>query len=288
MPKIAYKEMSIRKSGLDLISQINAIIDDYQRQGYSLTLRQVYYQLVSRDVIQNNEKSYNNLGVLVGNGRMSGMIDWNAIEDRTRYLRQLSHWNNPQEIMLSAAHSYNIDLWEEQDYYIEVWVEKDALIGVVEQAANRYDTPCFSCRGFVSLTEMWTAAQRLIAKNEAGCECVILHLGDHDPSGIDMTRDVQERLIMFGADVRIERIALNMPQIEQYDPPPNPAKLTDTRSGGYIAKYGTNSWELDALEPRLLDGLITDHIQRYLDIDLFNEAKVRQEQERKILRNIVI
>ena len=280
--KIRYKEMNIRQSGLDLIALVNSVITDYKEQGYSLTLRQVYYQLVSKNTIANSERSYNNLGVLLNNGRLAGLIDWEAIEDRTRYVRALSHWNHPSEIIKDAAASYNIDLWQGQQYYVEVWVEKDALIGIVEQAATRYDVPCFSCRGYVSQSEMWEAAQRMISHSES----VVLHLGDHDPSGIDMTRDIQERLCMFGADVRVERLALNMSQVEQYNPPPNPAKVTDTRAGGYVKKYGASSWELDALEPRTLDELICSSILKYLDMEKFRVAQNRQAAEREMILSL--
>lgn len=279
MPKIQYIDKSIRKSGLALISQINGIVEDYQRQGYSLTLRQVYYQLVSKNVIENSEKSYANLGVLINNGRLTGLIDWTAIEDRTRYLRQLTHWDSPVEIIESAAQSYRIDLWQDQESYIEVWVEKDALIGIVEQSAIRYDVPYFSCRGFVSQSEMWEAAQRIIGKTNK--RSIILHLGDHDPSGIDMSRDMQERLNKFGADVHIQRIALNMSQVEQYGSPPNPAKTTDTRYKAYTDIYGMSSLELDALEPKTLDDLICRNIEKYLDKEKFERAKIRQDQERR-------
>jgi len=148
--------------------------------------------------------------------------------------------------------------------------------------------PCFSCRGYGSASEYWRAAQRIQRQNRDGKECVILHLGDHDPSGIDMTRDITERLATFGADVYINRIALNMPQIQQYDPPPNPAKTTDSRAGDYIKRYGVNSWELDALEPKILDELISDNILKYLDADKFEQAKIKQDQERQKILSVVI
>jgi hypothetical protein len=287
MPRIKYQDINIRKSGLDRINQINAIIETYQEQGYSLTLRQVYYQLVSRGIIENSEKSYKSIGELVSNGRLAGLIDWNAIEDRTRYIRALSHWSKPREIIETAARSYHIDLWENQIFHVEVWIEKDALIGIVEQTAQEYDVSCFSCRGYTSQSEMWAAAQRMIQENEAGKDCIIIHLGDHDPSGIDMTRDIKERMDTFGAIVRVDRIALNMPQIEQYNPPPNPAKITDTRAAGYIKQYGPESWELDALEPAELDRLIREQIEIYLDREKYDRAKKKQERERAEIYKMV-
>jgi hypothetical protein len=279
--KIQYAKINIRLSGLALIGHVNAIISEYETAGYSLTLRQVYYQLVSRDLIDNSEKSYKHVGSLASNGRLAGLIDWQAIEDRTRTLRRLPHWDAPAEIVESAASQYRCDLWEGQGRYCEVWVEKDALIGIVEQSAQRLDCPCFSCRGYTSQSEMWGAAMRFVDKTNNGRECVLIHLGDHDPSGIDMTRDIKERLAMFGASVDVKRIALNMQQIEEYSPPPNPAKETDTRAAGYIAKYGNSSWELDALEPRALDALITAAIKSNLDQKKYSRAIKKQEAERK-------
>jgi hypothetical protein len=270
-----------------LINQVNDIIEEYNAAGYSLTLRQVYYQLVARGIIPNNERSYKNVGDLISNGRLAGFIDWYAIEDRTRYICSLSHWNEPAEIVASAANQYRIDLWETQPQYVEVWVEKDALIGIIEQTARKYDVPCFSCRGYTSQSEMWSAAQRIMNESRQGERpCTIIHLGDHDPSGIDMTRDIRERLAMFGAEsceMTINRIALNIDQINQYNPPPNPAKLTDTRAEKYIQEFGETSWELDALEPRKLDELVSNTIEQYIDNDLMDKAKERQREEKEKL-----
>jgi hypothetical protein len=277
MPKIKYLDLKIRTSGRVLIEQVNGIIDEYNAAGYSLTLRQVYYQLVARGVIPNNERSYKNIGELVSNGRLAGLIDWYAIEDRTRYIRSLPHWNEPAEIIARAASQYRIDLWETQPQYVEVWVEKDALIDIIEQTAQKYDVPCFSCRGYTSQSEMWSAARRIMRESRRGERpCTIIHLGDHDPSGIDMTRDIRERLALFGAkdcEMSVNRIALNIDQINRYNPPPNPAKFTDTRAKKYIQEFGETSWELDALEPRKLDELVRRTIEQYIDADLMEEAK---------------
>jgi hypothetical protein len=279
MPLIQYEKINIQCRGLALIEQINTIIGEYEAAGYTLTLRQVYYQLVSRDLIPNTEKSYKNIGNLVNNGRLAGLIDWNSIEDRTRRHRTLAHWETPAEIIEGAANQYRRDLWEGQSRYVETWVEKDALIGIVEKAAKRLDCPCFSCRGYASQSAMWESAMRFIARKKQ--KGVIIYLGDHDPSGLDMTRDIRERMALFGANVEVQRIALTMQQIKKYKPPPNPAKETDTRFEGYIAEYGSSSWELDALQPEVLDQLITDTIKDNLDQKKYNRVIKKQEAERK-------
>ncbi|ASA22341.1 hypothetical protein [Paenibacillus donghaensis] len=283
--KICYREIKFRAESLRLIQEVNAIIIEYQQMGYSLTLRQVYYQLVSRDIIPNNERSYKNLGSLISDGRMSGLIDWDAIEDRTRNLRKNSHWNSPGSIIHSAAHSFAYDKWGDQDNYVEVWVEKDALVGIVGQVCEEMDIPYFSCRGYVSQSEMWAAAQRL--EDFAGQKNIhIIHLGDHDPSGRDMSRDICDRLELFGVMVEFERIALNYNQIEEYSPPPNPTKLTDSRATGYIKDFGHECWELDALRPDVIDGLIRDAVTDLCDLDLLQAARDREESAKDTLRAV--
>ena len=283
MPKIQYKSINFRQSSLDLIRLVNEVIEEYSVQGYELTLRQAYYQLVARGYIPNNEKSYKNIGNLINDGRLAGLIDWYSITDRTRNLRRNSHWDNPADVIASAKYSYLLDKWEGQPNYVEVWVEKDALVDVVGQACRPLDVPYFSCRGYTSQSEMWTAAQRFI-KQEDREQRLIIHLGDHDPSGIDMTRDIQERLEMFGADVYVKRVALTMEQIEFYTPPPNPAKITDSRCEKYIAEFGNESWELDALEPKVITDLIRDEVTVYRDDDIYREVSRKENREKTELQ----
>ena len=225
---------------------------------------------------------------LLNNARLAGLVSWHAIEDRTRNVRNTFHWEDPKELLSSAARQFDINKWAGQKEYVEVWVEKDALVGIVGQAAEIYDVPFFSCRGYVSQSEMWGAAQRIIRKlGEGHQRATIIHLGDHDPSGKDMTRDIEERISMFLSyhgfsdwDFGIQRVALEMSQIRKYNPPPNPAKLTDSRCGKYIEQYGYSSWELDALEPSVLESIIHSAVLEHLDLSLYREME-RKEAETK-------
>ena len=177
----------------------------------------------------------------------AGLIDWQAIVDRTRNLRSNGHWKDPAHIIHSAAQSFAMDKWSDQPYRPEVWIEKDALVGILEAACEPLDVPFFSCRGYTSISEMWVAAQRLLGYQDDKQKPVIFHLGDHDPSGIDMSRDIEERLSLFGVMVEFHRIALNMDQVKQYRPPPNPAKATDARFADYEARsmaVSAGSWTL--------------------------------------------
>lgn len=191
-----------------------------------------------------------------------------------------------REIIISAADEYAIDTRADQDDYVEVWVEKDALVGVIERACEPLDISYLSCRGYVSQSAMWRAAMRFRRKEQNGQGTIMLHLGDHDPSGIDMTRDIQDRLAMFGSEVLVKRIALSMKQVKKYKPPPNPAKTTDSRYESYIEKYGEDSWELDALDPRVINDLITNQAGNYTDEERRDILIEKQERDRQELREI--
>ncbi|KKL20583.1 hypothetical protein LCGC14_2454000, partial [marine sediment metagenome] len=256
--KRAYIDKRFQVKTQKIIETANEIIDEYEADGYDLTLRQLYYQFVSRDIIPNKQSEYNKLGTAINNGRLAGLIDWNSIIDRTRKHQENGHWDSPSDILNDSADQYAIDTRADQNDYLEVWVEKDALVGVIERACEPLDIGYLSCRGYVSQSAMWRAAMRFKRQEQGGKDCtVLLHLGDHDPSGIDMTRDIQDRLYMFGSRVAVRRIALDMKQVEKYSPPPNPAKTTDSRYAAYRDEYGDDSWELDALDPRVITELIT-------------------------------
>ena len=183
MPKIEYKSIKFQQKSLELINIVNQVVEEYQAQGYELTLRQAYYQLVARGYIPNNERSYKNIGNLINDGRLAGLIDWHSITDRTRNLRSNSHWDNP-------------------------------------------------------------------------------------------------------ADVYVKRVALTMNQIGTYNPPPNQAKITDSRASKYIDEYGNESWELDALEPQVITDLITNEVTALRNDEIYRSVCDSEERGKDELRMI--
>lgn len=287
MPKILYVPKTFNADHQQMIDRANTIIAEYRRQGYDLTLRQLYYQFVSRDFLANNDKNYKKLGNVISDARRAGLVDWEAIVDRTRNLRTHTGWRSPAAIVRACAAQFDVDWWEHQTHHVEVWIEKDALIGVLERACEEWRCGYFSCRGYTSDSEVWGAGQRLIQARGRGKKPVILHLGDHDPSGIDMTRDIGDRLEMFsGRAVEIRRLALNMDQVEQYEPPPNPAKTTDARFGEYQRTYGDESWELDALDPTTITDLIATEMRTLIDNDAWEECQRRRDEGREQLSRV--
>src|SRR6266851_3396392 len=245
----AYIEKRFGADALERIKTANAIIEEYQAKGYSLTLRQLYYQHVARGLIENNLKSYSRLGGLINDGRLAGLISWSAIEDRTRNLMGLPSYT-------SSGAKLRVDF--------------------------------FPCRGYVSQSEQWRAGRRLRNYVLKGQRPIIFHLGDHDPSGIDMTRDNRDRLSLFaGVDVTVVRLALNMEQIERYRPPPNPAKVTDSRFEAYQREYGDESWELDALNPEVIHNLIENNVRRIRDEKLWDAALAREVADKQDLEDMI-
>jgi hypothetical protein len=276
------------------IRRANEIISEYAAQGFRvLTVRQIYYQFVSRDWIPNTIQSYKRLASILNDARLAGEVDWDSIGDNTRSLESPASWDDPTAIVDAVARQFRLDPWEKQDARIEVWIEKDALTGVIEPICRRYRVPYFACRGYTSQSEAYAAGKRLRSYAEAGQRVLVLHLGDHDPSGLNMTDDNASRLAMLGGlasdEFEFRRIALNMDQVEQYNPPPNPAKITDSRArgdDGYIARYGHSSWELDALSPSVIADLIEREITPEIDQDRWDEVIEAEDRDRELLAGV--
>lgn len=288
MAKELFVPKKFQTESLAKISQVNQIVAEYQAMGFAMTLRQVYYQMVARGLLDNKKTEYDNLGSLVSTARLAGLIDWTAIEDRTRRVKYHASWDDPQEILQGSAAGYRENPWKDQEAYIEVWIEKEALVGVIAPVCNRWRVPYFSCRGYVSQSAQYEAGKRVAYQRDAlGKRVTVLHLGDHDPSGIDMTRDNDDRLAMFARmGIEVDRLALNMNQIEEYDPPPNPVKELDSRSSGYKERFGEESWELDALSPPVIDLLIEAAISDRVDGTVWAESLEEEEANRSKLSTL--
>jgi hypothetical protein len=283
------KQKYLHTSTLTTITQANTIIAGYAKQGYKLSLRQLYYQFVARGLHANTIQNYKRLSDVLTTGRINGLVDWNAIEDRVRFLQGFGDDGSPEDAAHGIGHNYREDLWADQSKYIELWIEKDAIANVAERACSKWRVPFFACRGFASITEIYNAGKRLSRKQRReGKEVIVLHIGDHDPSGMDMTRDNEVRLgmIMRDESFQLTRIALNMDQVRRYNPPPQPNKKTDSREPGYREKHGSQSWELDALEPSVIEGLILDAVEPNVDVAAFEHAKACEATARAELQYV--
>jgi hypothetical protein len=301
VPKIKYIDNKFQTLQARLIELADHIIREYQKQGFDLTLRQLYYQFVRRDLLPeqwfdksvgsvNNEKSYKKLGDLISNARDAGMLDWNSIVDRSRTPVTYTAWETPADIIAACASQFRIDKWQNQPYEVTVWVEKEALVEVVGKACGLARIEHLACKGYLSSSAAWRAGRKAREVAGRGKTPVFIHLGDHDPSGIDMTRDNEARISLYSeldySEFVFRRIALTYDQVEQYALPPNPTKMNDSRANGYVEKYGMESWELDALEPSVLVALIREAIDEYRDLDLWEYMVEIEDKHRADLQKV--
>ena len=283
MTKRIYIEKRFNTASSETITLVNSILAEYDAQGYDVSMRQLYYQLVRRNSIKNDKNSYKRLSDLVNNARLAGLVDWDIFTDRERPTIQNSHWTSPAQILRDAARSFKIDKWQEQEFYIEVMIEKRALEGILIPVCKELDIAFTANKGYSSATSLYECGQRLAGTNK---RIRILHLGDHDPSGIDMTRDLEERLSMFAErEVIIKRLALNFDQVEEMHLPPNATKESDTRSAEYN-KHFSASWELDAVEPATLADLVRKAVQKYRDEALWQKADLSEKQMKAELQEL--
>lgn len=306
MPRICYIPKTFNSEHRRIIVAANQLLERYAELGVPVTGRTIYYRFIAMDLLpeswidpkynrehglpertKNTLKNYKRLMEVFNAARLAGQMDWDHLRDTLRDVETPNHWESPARIIHAVADQYRIDKWEGQPRRVEVWAEKDAVEGLLANVCPRLDVSHFVCRGQPSQTAMWHAGQRMRAYIREGQEPVVLYLGDHDPTGLDITRDITHRLSMFaGQEIEVVRIALNMDQIQEYNAPPNPAKTTDSRYRKYAEEYGDDSWELDAMAPEVMLRLIRSEILKFRDDEeAYAEREEQERTERALLRS---
>jgi hypothetical protein len=299
--KIQFVKKRFTAQSEHLLIVVEGILKRYQKQGLDLSLRQLYYQLVATAYDElpeswadpstgskNNEASYKKVGDLITNGRLAGLLDWDVLKDRGRSVDRLGMWDDPIDLLNWAAKTYRVDKWLEQPNLVWVMVEKQALEGVMVPICRQLEVPFIANKGYSSSSTMFEIGRELLShRSRLGQSIHVLYLGDHDPSGLDMTNDVKQRLEMFSeGDIEVHRLALNYDQVEQYKPPPNPAKQTDSRYRVYVDDWGEECWELDALTPSVMRDLIEVAVKELRDEDTWDASMEKQEEEREQLTRL--
>lgn len=267
-----------------VVGQIQAIVSEYSAQGYRLTLRQLHYQFVSRNWIVNHIAAYKKLGEVLDDCRYGGLVDWDAIVDRGR-VPYLPYWAlDVKDALKDTVDRYRVDRQDSQPTHIEVWTEKDALSEIMRRSTKKYHVRLCVNKGYTSSSAAYESYDRFADIINEGQDVVILYFGDHDPSGLDMIRDIQYRVDFMlrngrhgiGEGFTVVPIGLSMEQIKKYKCPPNPTKLTDNRTPKYVKKFGRTCWEVDALPPEALTEILDTNIERFMDMDQYLKM-LRQE-----------
>jgi hypothetical protein len=286
---IRYKDLNPRADKMNLIRLAASLLEPAEAAGDVMTVRQLHYQFVSKGWYPNTMESYNLLKDAVSDGRVCGLLSWTAIEDRTRALQGRRTWNGPADAVKDMRSRYLRDLWATQPIRPEVWVEKEAMEGVVAQASHALRVDFFCVRGYGSSSALWEAGQRMASYVQKGQIPIVFYLGDHDPSGLHMAVDIRERLELFaGTPIQVVRIGLNMDQIKKYNPPPNPAKKTDSRFLSYQRETGLDeSWELDALPTNVIRSLIANSVHKVTDVALWDEALAQEADDKETLDEVM-
>lgn len=287
-----------------LLSKIVFIVEQYAADGYDLSLRQLFYLLAGTGAIEKTQKNYKNLGNLVSDARLAGLIDWDMIRDRGRIPSIPGHSEDIPRIIRSIKNQFKVDMWARQNAYVEVFVEKQSLENVLEPLCWELDIAFSSNKGYSSSSAYYDASKRYVAAADAGKCLHVVYLGDHDPSGVDMSRDVDDRLTLFvestitgwifndaklGEELsmidprphEIHRVALNMDQVRSMHLQSSPAKVDDTRIGDYFRRFGTyDTWELAAVEPRSMVAIVREAVEALIDPEIWDEDKAREEKGR--------
>lgn len=281
----------------DLLKEITELAIEYQKMDIKLTNRQMYYQLVATDFIPNATEVYKRVSKFITDARYGGHLDWKIFEDRGRQTKPPSEWENIGALIDTSLKAYRLPRWDEQNCYVEVLCEKQALESVLKPVTKKWHVQFGYNKGYTSAASMYDLYQRVLRGIFDEKEVIILYFGDHDPSGIDMVRDIETRVTeflvngelsldpAFVSDVfSVEALALTMEQVLELNPPPNPAKISDPRAKEYIKKHGNTSWELDAIDPMLLQEIAEEGILEYLDQSKYDSIVKREKEEAKALK----
>jgi hypothetical protein len=245
-----------------------------------MTVRQVFYQLVSRQAIENSKSAYNAVCNLLARARRDGDIPWEWIEDRMRRPRHVPMWDDLPDFGETVRRSYRRDVWPEQPVYIEAWLEKDALSGIFEDVLKPYGVTLNVGRGYDGWSSIHNAAERF----GDGEGVTVLYFGDFDPSGDDMVRSLRKRLSELQSRPEIIKVALTAEDVERYNLPSDPTKAGDTRRGAFILRNGDRAVELDALPAQILRGRLKAEVEARMDLDALAGTREveRSEVERLV------
>lgn len=270
----------------EIISEVKKILDQYEEP---LTLRQIYYRLVAKQIISNTRQSYKTLGQFLVRARENGDIPYERMEDRNRdTIGGDSGYDSPEDAdkyikgkiysLKSSSSGFSLSRWKDQNYHVELWIEKDALRRVLSDVAGMYNVKTCICRGYPSFSFLMDAVKRF-SKTKPN---IVLYFGDFDPTGLDIVRDLEERLLKYsGKKVVVKRVALTKDQIKNFNLPYAPTKKTDARTKKFVKEYGNMAVELDALEPDVLKDIAKKEILNYIDAKKWN-TRAKKEQEARL------
>jgi hypothetical protein len=287
--KECFSNKKFGERALDLIAKANSVIEGPDFSGLCMTVRQLYYQFVGNVWLENTPQNYEALATIISEGREAGMIDWDVIEDRGRVTNSQPTYDSLRGYLNQLNEAFRLDKWKKQKHYVEVMVEKQALEAIIWPICEKWSVPFTANKGYSSVSSMYKRGKFIQSQRDVeGKEVHVLYLGDHDPSGIDMSRDVKDRLERYSdGPVDVVRLGLNHDQVLRHQLPKNPAKFSDSRAAGYVEKFGEHSWELDALKPIVLRSLVENGIKQFVNLESWRAMEAQQQGDQDTLQTII-
>jgi hypothetical protein len=253
---------------------ITLVAADYKQ----MTIRQLYYQLVSRGVIDKTEQAYKRVCDISGQMRLNGTLPYRKIADGSRARYKPYSFGGLAEALEVTSNAYRRNLWIDQPTHVEIWCEKDALTGVIKPICDEYCVPYVATRGFPSLTLLYESAIEMIAR---GKPTKVYYFGDHDASGQAISQNLEQKMRDHGADMSVQRVGLLQWHIKAFSLPTRPSKTSDKRTPKFAAEYGDECVELDALPPHILTSWVQTAIIRNIDQQLLHNTLEIEKLERE-------
>jgi hypothetical protein len=265
------------------VAERRATLLDIIEAGQPMTVRQVFYQATVHDLVEKSESGYTKVQIDLTKMRRSGALPYSWLADNTRWQRKPTTFYSVEQALQATAAFYRKNLWANADSYVEIWLEKDALAGVIYPVTSMYDVPLMVARGYASLSFLHSAAEAI---NELMVPAYIYHFGDYDPSGVNAGEKIEQTLRELAPEALIyfERIAVTPQQIEQWDLPTRPTKMSDRRARRFGSRI---SVELDAIDPNTLRDLVRQTIEQHLPADQFEILKAAEQSEREVISRLV-
>ena len=252
-----------------------------------MTVRQVFYQLVARGVIEKTERQYQKTVIrLMTEMRLSGTLPYDQVVDESRHVRITQTYDNIRDAIEQTADFYRRSALAQSDAYVEIWSEKDALAGAMTDVCDEYDVPLMVSRGMPSLTFLHGSAQEIKRAADHGKRSFIYQFGDHDPSGVLIPQTIARHLTgmckrLGCSPPTVKRVALTEAQIRRYRLPTRPTKRDgNTHADNFVG----NSVELDALPPRTLRDIVRKVIEQHVSPRQTEALRAAEDSERKLLR----
>lgn len=271
----AYPVKRQRRTNAELHT-IQTALYEYAQQHHPVTVRQLFYAMSVQGIVSKEEAGYDLVQRETLKLRRAGMMPWGWVSDNTRWMFKSPSHSSIEAALLDTVKSYRRKIWNSIPVHVELWVEKDALAGVLGGVTDPYDVPLYPARGFSSDTFLVNTAGQL---SRYGKPCFVYYFGDHDPSGVAISRQIEEGLRRYAPDAEIhfERVGVNPDQIKAWNLPTRPTKKTDSRSKNFKG----DSCELDSLGPDLLRRLARECIERHIDPIELERLRATEEEERR-------